>query len=447
MTTAPDHHFPSLHRVHRTGWLNDPNGIMETGGRWHVYFQHNPASARHEQIRWGHVSSPDLVTWTEEPDGPAPRPGEVDQGGCWSGVGLLDRASDPAGVPTLVYSAVDGRADHLAPVVVSRLTDDLTGFTQRGRVVAEAPEDVELEGVRDPFVFEAFGRRWAIQGAGIREEGGVLPAILLYSCDDLERWEYLGPMLTGRDPVAAEHAEAEIWECPQLVRIGQEWVLLVSLWFREEIVPGSTTTVNHLIGALEQDEQGRPRFTPRTGGQVDLGPDLYAPQAVLDPRRDRVLLWGWAREGGQRTQEQTDAQGWSGCLTFPRELSLVDDQLLASAPAELERLRGERLELPGRGADRTADLASPARAEIHSAGRLRVELLGAQGAGEVIVEHTGSAATMFLDGSLLELLPDGAPPTTIRIYPAPGDRLSISGELREGWQLRTPGATGTGPRS
>src|SRR5699024_6586533 len=62
MTTAPPHHSPSLPRAPRTGWLNDPNGIMETGGRWHVYFQHNPASARHEQIRWGHVSSPDLVT-------------------------------------------------------------------------------------------------------------------------------------------------------------------------------------------------------------------------------------------------------------------------------------------------------------------------------------------------------------------------------------------------
>src|SRR5699024_2381428 len=144
MTTAPDHHFPSLHRVHRTGWLNYPNEIMETVGRWHVNLQHNPSSARPQQTSCSKGSSPDLVTWTEEPDGPAPRPGEVDQGGCWSGVGLLDRASDPAGVPTLVYSAVDGRADHLAPVVVSRLTDDLTGFTQRGRVVAEAPEDVEL---------------------------------------------------------------------------------------------------------------------------------------------------------------------------------------------------------------------------------------------------------------------------------------------------------------
>src|SRR5699024_11014548 len=151
-------------------------------------------------------------------------------------------------------------------------------------VVAEAPEAVGLEWVRHPFGFEAVARRWAIQGAGNREEGGALPAILLYSCDDLVRCEYLGPLRTGRAPGAGEHAAAELWAARELGRIGQEWVLLVSLWFREEIVPGSTTTVNHLIGALQQDEQGRPRFTPRTGGQVDLGPDLYAPQAVLDPR-------------------------------------------------------------------------------------------------------------------------------------------------------------------
>src|SRR5699024_12496865 len=124
---------------------------------------------------------------------------------------------------------------------------------------------------------------------------------------------------------------------------------------------------------------------------VDLGPDLYAHQAVLDPRRDRVLRWGWAREGGQRTQEQTDAQGWAGCLTFPRELSLVDDQLRASAPAELERLRGARLELPGPGAGRTADLAPPARAELHAAGRLRAGARRAPGRGEAISEHIGVA--------------------------------------------------------
>ena len=47
MTT--DIAFPALHRVHPRGWLNDPNGILRSAdGRWHVYFQFNPHSARHE---------------------------------------------------------------------------------------------------------------------------------------------------------------------------------------------------------------------------------------------------------------------------------------------------------------------------------------------------------------------------------------------------------------
>lgn len=443
MTTAPDHHFPSLHRVHPRGWINDPNGIMKAGGRWHVYFQYNPASARHEHIRWGHVSSSDLVTWRQEPDGPTPRPGEVDQDGCWSGVGLVDRASDAAGVPTLIYSAVDGEANHLARVVVSRMTDDLTEFTNRGVVVADVPDDVELEGVRDPFVFEAFGKRWAIQGAGIRDQGQVQPALLLYGCDDLDQWEYLGPMLTGENPVAAEHAHAEIWECPQLVQVGHEWVLLLSIWFREEIVPGSTTTVNHLIGSLEQDDQGRPRFVPRTGGQVDLGPDFYAPQAVVDAKRDRVLLWGWAREGRQRTQEQTDVQGWAGCLTFPRQLTLVGDQLVANAPSELSALRGEPLDLTGGAESRSMEIATPARSEIRTSGRLRVEIVSSDDAREVVIDHEGGGAVVFLDGSLVELLPDDAPPTTVRMYPQADETLVLSGDLVEGWQLRVPDQPGS----
>ena len=47
-----DPHLPTLHRVHPRGWINDPNGIHRTAdGRWHVFFQYNPASARHELIQ------------------------------------------------------------------------------------------------------------------------------------------------------------------------------------------------------------------------------------------------------------------------------------------------------------------------------------------------------------------------------------------------------------
>ena len=97
MTEPLDPGFPALHRVHPLGWINDPNGIHRTAdGRWHVFFQYNPASTRHEHIHWGHMSSSDLVSWREEPLGPVPRPGEADQDGCWSGIGLLDPApGDP----------------------------------------------------------------------------------------------------------------------------------------------------------------------------------------------------------------------------------------------------------------------------------------------------------------------------------------------------------------
>ena len=233
MTARPDPHFPALHRVHPRGWLNDPNGILRTAdGRWHVFFQHNPASARHERIHWGHMSSPDLVTWRQEPLGPVPRPGEADRGGCWSGIGLLDEAAagDGPAVPTLVYSGVDGVEDALSRVIVARLDQAGVVLVDPGRVVAEPPAIDGLHGVRDPFVFTHGGHRWAVQGAGVRRGDGNLPLLPLYSCDDLGQWEHVGTLLDGDDPVAAEHAPADLWECPQLVPVDGRWVLLLSLW-------------------------------------------------------------------------------------------------------------------------------------------------------------------------------------------------------------------------
>nr|WP_250647042.1 hypothetical protein [Brachybacterium epidermidis] len=113
---------------------------MRVDGRWHVYFQYNPQSARHERIHWGHMSSADLAHWREEPMGPVPRDGEADADGCWSGVGLLDRQQDPAGVPTLVYSGVDGRGDNaFSRVLVARADRALEQLVDPGRVVAEVP--------------------------------------------------------------------------------------------------------------------------------------------------------------------------------------------------------------------------------------------------------------------------------------------------------------------
>ena len=47
-------------------------------------------------------------------------------------------------------------------------------------VAAEVPEVPGLIGIRDPFVFTYGGKRWGIQGAGVREGGRFVPTLLLF---------------------------------------------------------------------------------------------------------------------------------------------------------------------------------------------------------------------------------------------------------------------------
>ncbi len=204
----PDPAFPHFHPRPAKGWINDPNGVSFINGRYHVFFQYNPESARHNHICWGHVSSPDLVHWDEHPVALRPQPGGPDEFGCWSGV-----VTDDGGTPTAVYSGVRSGGGH-SQVTLARGSADLVTWMQDGHVAASMPSDVTA--VRDPFIFRFNGRRYAIQGAGLASGHA---AVLLYSVDDIEDWKYEGIWLTTEHPVAAEFALAQIWECPQLVRV------------------------------------------------------------------------------------------------------------------------------------------------------------------------------------------------------------------------------------
>ena len=59
--------------------------------------------------------------------------------------------------------------------------------------------------------------------------------------------------------------------------------------------------------------------------------------------RGRRLLWGWLREG--RTAAAYEAAGWAGVQAIPRELRLRQGTLRMEPVSELERIRGERIDL------------------------------------------------------------------------------------------------------
>ncbi len=56
---------PKFHFSQRTGFNNDPNGMVYHEGTWHYFWQHNPMKKTMGNQTWGHATSTDLLHWTQ----------------------------------------------------------------------------------------------------------------------------------------------------------------------------------------------------------------------------------------------------------------------------------------------------------------------------------------------------------------------------------------------
>ena len=394
---------PTLHIRPARGWLNDPNGVTRLAGRWHVFFQHNPAAARHGHIHWGHVSSPDLDTWTEHPVAFGPQPGGPDRGGCWSGSFL------PWGSLAVAYTGlVDG--DTVTSICVRDAQDENLDSWSEPVAVALQPDGIGLRAMRDPYPFRWGGRRWAVLGAGMTDG---TPALLLYDCEDAAHWRFTGRWLHGSDQVAASVAPGDIWECPQLLPVGDRWLLVLSLQ-----TEGVLQDVVYLVGDVrdDPDSPGTPRFVPSAGGPLDEGPDFYAPQVVHDEGND-PLMFGWVRE--RDAADDAGPDDVAGCLTLPRRLSLEGDDVQVRADPALDALLAESVSLAGPeaggpGGSWTAVLPQQARIDLDPAEGITEEV-HLMSDGEVLtIRADGRPCKVWLDGEVVEVFHHRGRAETIR---------------------------------
>ncbi|MDT0345062.1 glycoside hydrolase family 32 protein [Streptomyces litchfieldiae] len=455
----PDPHAPRLRVRPPANWINDPNGPFRWRGRYHLFYQHNPAAPVHANVHWGHVSSPDLVRWDHHPIALTPTPGGPDEAGCWSGCVV-----DDDGVPTAVYTGIDRQHTGVGTICLARAVPDDDALTVwrpvPEPVVTAPPAGLHVAMFRDPFVFRHGGRRWALVGAG---HADGTPSVLLYDCDDLLSWRFAGVLLDGRDPRAAEALgkDATGWECPQLFETSDgHWVLVLSLWDGEPLSTG------HLTGTLTAagPDDPTPRFTPRSGGPLDHGRDFYAPAVLQDRAGGRVLLWGWSWEA--RSQDEVERAGWAGVLTAPRVVDIRADGALSTVPApELERLRARPLpsQLPDAYELFITATAPATVGLLRSAAGERVTLALDPAAGTVTLDRSGwprqraggsgpltlaagpgaapggLTVRVLADGSLLELFAGDAAVATERVYRRAGDVPELTtrgtGVQVTGWEL------------
>jgi beta-fructofuranosidase len=374
---AHDLHRPRYHFLPPANWMNDPNGLVQWQGEYHLFYQHNPDAAVWGPMYWGHAVSHDLIHWEDLPIALSPTPGGPDADGCWSGVVVNDN-----GTPTMIYSGnVDGRQRPC--LAVSH--DNLRTWEKSPDALFDWPEGLDLLAFRDHCVWRSGGDWYQVIGVGVRDQGG---AVLLYRSPELRGpWEYLGPISEG-----SSDETGTIWECPDLIPLEGRHVLVIS--------PIPLRRAIYLSGTFD----GRTLEADLTG-EVDAGGHYYAPLSFSDQQGRRIMI-GWVWEG--RTEEAQVTAGWAGVMSLPRVLSVSPDgRLLAHPVPEVEQLRGRRQSFAAR------DLPAGQVAALDDAAGSSYEL-------DIAIE-VGTAAEVAL---VVRRTPDGAEESRI-VYDAGRGRLEI----------------------
>lgn len=391
---------PGYHFTAPSGHVNDPLGITwhagPDGGRYELFFQHNPDAPEWAvACRWGQTSAPDLVRWGPPSTALSPGPGEA---GCWSGsVAVRDD-----GVPVIAYTRVTEGRIPVGSVVLATGEPGWRSWTpDRDPVVPGPPEDesaAEVVQFRDPFLLRV-DDGWLMVVGGGRADGTA--AAWTYRSADLRSWRPDGVLAerpgTATDPVWTGTA----WECVQLVEVDGAWVLVVSVWDDDP----------RYVACAVGDFDGR-AFTARRWQRLSAT-DLPYATTVFRDAQGRPCLLSWLREPGSA------GDGWAGMLSVPWTMRVREDRLLLAPHPDVDDLRtGTAARLDGPGA--TPPLPPALDVELGGSGVLEVH------------GDDGVALTVTAAGEQVRLAVPGAEPVRLAGGSgAPAVRLLLDAGLVE----------------
>lgn len=291
---------PLYHHTPPYGWMNDPNGIFYKDGVWHLYFQYNPFGSQWENMNWGHSTSRDLIHWTYE--GIPIQPDAL--GVIYSGCCVVDK-DNVAGFGKNAIIAFYTSAGTSQTQSIAYSLDNGKTFTKYAGnpiVTSNVPD------FRDPKVFwNEDTQLWNLILAAGQQ-------MSIYSSKNLKDWTFeshFGEGYGNHDGV---------WECPDLIKMGNKWVLLCN------INPGGPyggSATQYFVGHFDGH-----KFTcesaPTVTKWLDYGKDQYATVTFNNAPNGRIVAipWmsNWQYGNHVPTLQFRSANG------LPRELGLFSYQ-------------------------------------------------------------------------------------------------------------------------
>jgi fructan beta-fructosidase len=334
---------PQFHFTPQRNWMNDPNGLVQVDGEYHLFYQYNPFGDTWGHMSWGHATSPDRVHWHEQPLALA-----EENGGIFSGSVVVDAANTSGfgkdGNAPLVAAYTGYRPDD------KRQAQYIAYSNDRGRTwtkyAGNPVVDIGSTEFRDPkIIWHAPTRRWIMAVALAAEH-----KVRFYGSVDLKQW-------TPLSDFGPAGAVGGVWECPDLFELpvdgkpGQtKWVLVVNL------NPGGVARgsgAQYFLGSFDgtrfiaDDDAAKLAAQPHW---IDYGADFYAVASWSDtPSRDGRQVWiAWMNNW--EYGEKIPTSPWRSAQSLPREVHLkaYDDGIrLTQTPIrELQQLRGNPVSLP-----------------------------------------------------------------------------------------------------
>lgn len=285
---------PKLHFAPVKNWMNDPNGTVFDGEKFHLFYQYNPEGSDWGNIQWAYATSKNLIDWTRKGIKLSPD-GAIGERYCFSGCATKYEKGYK-----IYYTSIGFEEDAVqrhAKQLVCDADGEFKEIKRNGTGIFADVHPFPVVEWRDPFVFEFNGTYYMVM-AGISDRGHIF----LYRATDkeLNHWVYEGILFTPA-------CDTDIPECPNVAVFGKKIALLYSL--------AKENVVKYAVGEFD----GR-NFNVSGEDYIDYGVNcFYATNLAIGHGGD-VVLFGWQKESliGSASVDGT----YSGCLAIPRIMRL-----------------------------------------------------------------------------------------------------------------------------